>query len=296
MSGGVAETLVFSRSMHKQNTWPIQSQPTQVLGATRCDRDKTLGSLDMGTKPPAALLLHTEMAHSITSVQREGLVLQLQRWLGNSCVAGILESQRRAIPSRAITGECLITRQTDDPSQEQVVADPVPPVTVTGEPHEVVAFAGTPNIRLQGRTNARFNGGASRTENLVTEPGSGCKGCRGKNCVHVTGTVVTEYHVSTTVTLPKASSFRRLTECQRQRVQDAINNILAPHEQEHVDAFETYNGTTEQPFDLNLCRNQLPGVVKRMVRDEEKPRRAAAKAASAALDPFNFDVDLDCAD
>ena len=69
---------------------------TQALGAARCDRDKTLGSHDMRTKPPAALLLHTEMAHSITSVQREGLVLQLQRWLGNSCVAGILESQRYA--------------------------------------------------------------------------------------------------------------------------------------------------------------------------------------------------------
>ena len=223
-------------------------------------------------------------------------MLQLQRWLGNSCVAGILESQRSAIPRRAITGERLITRQTDEPSQEQVAVDPVPPVSIIGEPHEVIAYAGAPNIRLRGVTRAKFDGGKSRTENLVTEPGAGCRGCRGKNCVHVTGTVVTEYHVSTTVTLPKASSFRRLTECQRQRVQDAINNVLAPHEQEHVDAFETYNGTTEQPFDLNLCRNQLPGVVKRMVRAEEKPRRAAAKAASAALDPFNFDVDLDCAD
>ena len=294
MSGGVAETLVFSRSMHKQNTWLIQSQPTQALGAARCDRDKTLGSLDMRTMPPAALLLHTEMAHSITSVQREGLVLQLQRWLGNSCVAGILESQRGAIPRRAITGERLITRQTDD--QEQVVADPVPPVTVTGEPHEVVAFAGTPSIRLQGRTNARFNGGTSKTENLVTEPGSGCRSCRGNNCVHVTGTVVTEYRVTTTVTLPRASDFRRLTRCQKERVQDAINNVLAPHEQEHVDAFETYNGTSEQPFDLNLCRGRLPGVVRKMARAEEGPRRAAAKSASAAHDPFNFNVDLDCED
>ena len=49
----------------------------------------------------------------------------------------------------------------------------------------------------------------------------------------------------------------------------------------------------EQPFDLNLCRNQLPGVVRKMARTEEGPRRAAAKAASAALDPFNFNVHLD---
>jgi hypothetical protein len=108
---------------------------------------------------------------------------------------------------------------------------------------------------------------------VVTGPGSGYRRCRGKNCVHVTGSVVTEYRVTTTVTLPRASNFRRLTRFQKERVQDAINNVLAPHEQEHVDAFETYDGTTEQPFDLNLCRNQLPGVVRKMVRDEERPRR-----------------------
>ena len=283
-------------SMSKRYTWAIQRQPAQLSASTPHHRDEESGGAGMGAKSQAALLLRNEMPQSVTAVQRQQMVLQLQRWLGNSCVAGILESQRRAIPSRAITGERLITLQTDDPSQEQVVADPVPPVTVTGEPHEVVAFAGTPNIRLQGRTNARFNGGTSKTENLVTEPGSGCKSCRGENCVHVTGTVVTEYRVTTTVTLPRASDFRRLTRCQKERVQDAINNVLAPHEQEHVDAFETYNGTSEQPFDLNLCRNQLPGVVRKMARAEEGPRRAAAKATSAALDPFNFNVDLDCED
>jgi hypothetical protein len=280
--------------MGKQYTRFIQRHPAQVLATTPYNRDKESGSVDMRVKPQAASLLRKEMAQSVAAVQRQQLVLQLQRQLGNSRVARVLEAQRSAISGQAIPH---ITRQTENaPATEEVAVDPVPPVTITGEPHEVVAYAGAPNIRLQGRTRARFDGGRSRTENLVTEPGSGCKRCRGKNCVHVTGTVVTEYHVSTTLTLPKASSFRRLTECQRQRVQDAINNILAPHEQEHVDAFETYNGTTEQPFDLNLCRNQLPGVVKRMVRDDEKPRRAAAKAQSAALDPFNFDVDLDCED
>ena len=53
---------------------------------------------------------------------------------------------------------------------------------------------------------------------------------------------------------------------------------------------------SEQPFDLNLYRNHLPGVVRKMVRDEESPRGAAAQAQSDALDPLNFDLDLDCAD
>ena len=282
--------------MGKQYTRAILRPPTQVLAAAPHDRDKEFGSVHLRAKRQAALRLGREMPHSVTAVQRQQLVLQLQRHLGNRNVARFLEAQRNTVPSRATPRERLITRQMDEPSQEQVAVDPVPPVSIIGEPHEVIAYAGAPNVRLRGVTRAKFDGGKSRTENLVTEPGAGCRGCRGKNCVHVTGTVVTEYHVSTTVTLPKASSFRRLTECQRQRVQDAINNILAPHEQEHVDAFETYNGTTEQPFDLNLCRNQLPGVVKKMVRDEERPRRAAAKAQSAALDPFNFDVDLGCED
>jgi hypothetical protein len=248
----------------------------------------------MRTKPQAALLLPNEMAHPVTGVQRQQLVLQLQRQLGNSRVASFLKAQRGANSCHKIPH---ILRQTDSvPPPEEVAVDPVPPVSIRGEPHEVVAYTGAPNIRLRGVTRARFDGGKSRTENLVTEPGAGCRGCRGKNCVHVTGTVVTEYHVTTTVTLPRSSSFRRLTQCQRERVQDAIDNVLAPHEQEHVDAFETYNGTSEQSFDLNLCRNQLSGVVRKMVRDEERPRRAATQAASNTLDPFNFDVDLDCTD
>jgi hypothetical protein len=284
--------------MHKQHTWLIQSQPGQVFGTIARDRDETPGSVDMRAKTPMAWLRHKEMAHPVTAVQRQQMVLQLQRRLGNTYVRRLLETQRAAMPRHATAVPLLIVnRQTESiPPPEEVATDPVPPVSGTGEPHEVLAFAPLPNVRLRGRTRARFNGGNFRTENVVTEPGSGCRRCRGKNCVHVTGTVVTEYHVTTTVTLPRASDFRRLTRCQKERVQDAINNVLAPHEQQHVDAFETYNGTTEQPFDLNLCRNQLPGVVRKMVRDEERPRRAAAQAASNALDPFNFDVDLDCTD
>ena len=290
---GVAEQVVFSRSMHKQHKWRTESQPVQALATIPHDSNKMLG-VDIQAKPLAALLLHNEIARSATTVQRQQLVLQLQRHLGNTRVRRILAAQR---DSRNPGLVLIINRQTDSiPPPEKVTADPVPPVSGTGEPHEVLAFAPLPNVRLQGRTRARFNGGNFRTENVVTEPGSGCKRCRGKNCVHVTGTVVTEYRVTTTVTLPRASNVRGLTRCQKERVQDGINNVLAPHEQKHVDAFETYNGTTEQPFDLNLCRNQLLGVVRKMVRDEERPRRAAAQTVSDALDPFNFGVDLDCTD
>ncbi len=161
--------------MHKQHTWLIQSQSGQVLGTTPHDRDKTPGSLDMRLKWPVALLRHDETAHSVTAVRRQQLVLQLQRRLGNTYVRRILEAQR---DSRNPGPILIINRQTDSiPPAEEIATDPVPPVSGTGEPHEVLAFAPLPNVRLRGRTRARFNGGNFRTENVVTEAGSGCRRC-----------------------------------------------------------------------------------------------------------------------
>ena len=135
--------------MGKQYTRAILRPPTQVLAAAPHDRDKEFGSVNLRAKPQAALRLGREMPHSVTAVQRQQLVLQLQRQLGNRNVARFLEAQRNTVPSRATHRERLITRQMDEPSQEQVAVDPVPPVSITGEPHEVVAYAGAPNIRCE---------------------------------------------------------------------------------------------------------------------------------------------------
>lgn len=172
--------------------------------------------------------------------------------------------------------------------------------TLEGEglPTHAVDFNRTGPLRLQGRTDANFDGGAFHTENMSVTRGTGCSGCRGRGngCVHVTGTLVTTYSVQTTVTLPSVADFPDLTQCQRERVQRAIDNVLAPHEQEHVRAFETYNGTTRQDIDLNICRSEIDGAIRGMFRTEERARRASARALSAALDPFHFDVDMNCQD
>jgi hypothetical protein len=57
-----------------------------------------------------------------------------------------------------------------------------------------------------------------------------------------------------------------------------------------------YNGTTQRQFDLTLCRSDFDNTIRAMFEAEEKARRTAAQAASDALDPFHFDVDLDCVD
>jgi hypothetical protein len=193
------------------------------------------------------------------------------------------EPEQKPQAERATTGEETEGEQT--PASVESVSE----VAETGEEEEVEAHARS--LRLQGLTRARFSN-SFRTLDVVTEPGEGCSGCRGRGCVHVTGTLESTFNVSTTVTLPRMP--RNLTPCQRTRVQDAINNVLAPHEQQHVDAFNTYNGTTSTPFDMTICRSAFNARIRAMHRAAERARRAAAKALSAALDPFNFDVDLDC--
>lgn len=174
------------------------------------------------------------------------------------------------------------------PSAEVALA----PTHGAGQAREKANFGQT--VRLQGRTDATFDGGRFRTENVRIHSAEKCAECGGKERVHVTGEIVATYHVRTRVTLPDPASFSGLTECQRQRVRDAINNVLAPHEQQHVTEFEAYNGTTRTPFDLTLCRSEFDGTIQSMFEGEERTRRASAQAASDALDPFHFDADLDC--
>jgi hypothetical protein len=170
-------------------------------------------------------------------------------------------------------------------------AAPVADVTGEGETTHATAYS----LTLQGRTDANYRSSFS-TRNVVTSPGAGCDGCSGGDCVHVRGTLVSTYSVTTTVTLPSVNDFPDLRPCQRQRVRDGISNVLAPHEQQHVSAFRTYNGTTRQPFDMTICRGAFDAAMQSLHDAEQSARQAAAQALSDALDPFTFDVDLDCQD
>ena len=197
-------------------------------------------------------------------------------------------------------GPAQIAPQEDEETQapkeeEEEVSDqsPAPVSEVAGEGEETHAVAHS--VTLQGRTDADYRS-SFRTERVITTAGSGCDGCTGGDCVRVRGTLVSTYTVTTTVTLPSVNDFPNLTPCQRRRVQDAINNVLRPHEQQHVSAFRTYNGTTRQRFDMTLCRDALDAAMQSMHDAEQRTRQAAAQALSDALDhpPFIFNVDIDC--
>ena len=177
-------------------------------------------------------------------------------------------------------------------SQETVPAT-LAPLTGRGVPsqHRVNASS----VELRGETRADYDGGAFETQNVRVSAAETCDSCSdGDPCVRVRGVLVARYHVTTTVTLPSVGDFPDLTPCQRARVQNAIDNVLAPHEQEHVRAFRQYNGVTRTPFDLTICRSQFDSSIREMFENQERQRRASAQAASDALDPFSFTVDLDC--
>ena len=193
----------------------------------------------------------------------------------------------RAVVQLVASGGLTLNRleNSEEPPVRQV-----PPVRGRGKLPELLAYAG---LSLQGKTRARFSF-TYRTEDLVTERGEGCTRCRGPNCVHVTGRVIADYAVATSVTLPRVP--RGLRPCQRDRVREAISSVLAPHEQQHVDAFKTYEGSSEQSVDVTTCRTGVTAAIQAMVNEEARTRRESAQAESDALDPFQTDVDLDCED
>ena len=171
--------------------------------------------------------------------------------------------------------------------------DPLPDISGMGEPYDRVAYANS--MRLQGRTNARFSNSFT-TQNVITTAATDCDGCAANQCIHATGTLQSTFQVSTTVTLPQVADFPTLTPCQQTRVQNAIDTVLAPHEQQHVAAFQTYIGIVFTPFDLTLCHGNFNTAIRALHTSLEASRQSVAQATSDALDPFQFDVDLNCAD
>lgn len=177
------------------------------------------------------------------------------------------------------------------PDAGALTPEPVPEISGDGIETEVSAYS----VTLRGRTDASFSS-SFRTRNVRTRAATGCDNCADSDCVHVTGTLESTFSVTTRVTLPSVSDFPDLTACQRRRVRDGITNVLAPHEQQHVAAFRAYNGTVRTPFDLTICRDDVDARIQEQHDSVESPRQAAAQAASDALDPFEFEVDLDCED
>jgi len=175
---------------------------------------------------------------------------------------------------------------------EEAINEPVPisDVTTFGRSSADTVFANT--VRFTGKTDANFDGGVGQTKNLKATKAKDCTGCSGNECVTITGTFEITYSVTTNVTLPPVPE--GLTLCQQKRVRDAIDNKIAPHEQQHVSAFNTYNGKVQFPINYTGCKGDFEQYLQDINDKDGIARKAAAKAKSDSLDPFFVDVDLDC--
>jgi hypothetical protein len=232
-------------------------------------------------------LLSHELVHVI---QQRGQIVSLS----NIQCAPEEEMQDPEVAGPAGPGKAAEEEEKAGKAEEKS-AEPMslPDFSTFGEPAIHTDFAN--NVTFKGQTDATFDGGVGQTKNLKAVPAKDCGGgCTDAECVNVTGTLEINYHVATTVTLPDVPA--GLTPCQEKRVRDAINNKIKPHEDQHVGAFSTYNGAVKLPINFSGCKSDLAEHVQAMHDADAVARESAAKAKSAALDPFNVFVDLDCED
>jgi hypothetical protein len=161
---------------------------------------------------------------------------------------------------------------------------------------------GAIEINEEGVTNVDYQAPSFTTKNEKVKPPKPPPGTKPEDdLVDVTATAVAKYKAKITVDLPKPPD--GLSACQRKRVQEAIDQKLAPHEQQHVAAFKLYDGVYEEAFELTgIPRAQVTAALTAKAQEiadaEGARRKQVAQDKSDALDkpPFVVNVDLDCED
>ena len=113
----------------------------------------------------------------------------------------------------------------------------------------------------------------------------------------VTGTLQVTYRVSVDSVMPDVPG--GLSACQERRVRDFLRTVLGPPQQEHARRLRTYDGTTSRKFSVTACGRQALNTdvnvrLQQMHTDEANQRATDADSLSAAIDPFERDIDLDC--
>ena len=203
------------------------------------------------------------------------------------------QAEDEAPAKSAEGGDSAVANEMEAEQEEaDFLPQPLPDFSTFGQPIERSVFG--KSISIKGETKAKYDGGTGQTQGLVAVPSKDCPACGGKECISVTGKLIITYNVQTSVILPEVPE--GLTECQVERVKDAIDNKIAPHEDEHVAAFSKYNGTAVVPINFTGCKADLAAYVQGLHDQDASTRQQAVQANSDALDPFHVMIDLDCED
>jgi len=154
-----------------------------------------------------------------------------------------------------------------------------------------------PSISLHGQTTPSYDGGISKILNPQVKRAKGCDCPVEDPCMTGTGTLQVTYKVDVTIVMPGVPG--GLTACQERRVRAFLRDVLGPHEQDHARRLRSYDGTTRRPFTVKACGRQqldidVSSTVQQMHDDEHNQRATDADAKSAAIDPFQRKIDLDC--
>lgn len=163
--------------------------------------------------------------------------------------------------------------------------------------HAANGHAGS--IVLHGETTGAYDGGTSRVLGRRVRRVKDCDCPDEAPCMRATGTLVIRYAVDVQISMPDVPG--GLSECQQRRVRDFLRTVLGPHERDHRTRMRTYNGSTRHRFDLTACGTAaLTEAVQEQLQthhdEEAAARQQAAQDLSDAIDPFDRQIDLDCAD
>jgi hypothetical protein len=169
-------------------------------------------------------------------------------------------------------------------------------IATVGQPGQTVAAGGGTgaSVSLHGDTTSDYDGGTSHWAPRSMRRAASCTDCPDDQpCLHAVGTFSVTYRANVTIRMPDMPD--GLSDCQQRRVRAFLHDVLAPHEREHARRFHTYDGTTRHPIDFTGCGTDALNAHLQEIHDtEEQQRHSDADALSAAIDPFNRTVDLDC--
>jgi hypothetical protein len=155
---------------------------------------------------------------------------------------------------------------------------------------------GGPSVSLHGDTTANYDGGQSKWTPKSMKRAKSCTDCPAEDpCLQAVGTFNVTYHAEVTIKMPDMPD--GLTECQQRRVRAFLRDVLGPHEREHARRFHTYDGTTTHRINFTGCGTSALNEHLQEIHDKEEAKRHSdAESLSAAIDPFNRPIDLDCED
>ncbi|RDC62673.1 hypothetical protein AHMF7616_01267 [Adhaeribacter pallidiroseus] len=183
----------------------------------------------------------------------------------------------------------LLKTQQQKASNHPPVSQPIVETGKATNSKNKKAFA-CEGVEVEAQTRANYSNSFTFSKSI--QPAADCEACSGPDCISASGTIVSVFRARPTVSLPAVPE--GLTACERRAVRTFINTTLRQHEQQHVAAFNTYNGTVRTPYSYTGCKEGLNAYVQSIHDNLNGQREAAANATSDALDPFNPPIPCDC--